>query len=142
MITFLDASALVKNYIEEDGSSEVRGCLASTLPAISRLTLVEVASALARRCREGDLSTWDRDRLLADLREDADALYLLELAPEVVSSAQELLVRHPLRAADAIQLSSCLVLQRWMARPVSFAAFDRRLLDAAEQEGLDTVRPA
>lgn len=139
MITYLDASALVKNYIEEDGSGEVRGCLANTLPAISRLSIVEVASAIARRCREGDLSARDRDRLLTDLRQDIDALYLIELAPEVVLSAQELLVRYPLRAADAIQLSSCLVLQRWMARPISFAAFDRRLLDAAGQEGLETV---
>lgn len=139
MITYLDASALVKNYIEEDGSDEVRSRLATTLPAVSRLSMVEVAWAIARRCREGDLSAGDRDRLLADLREDGDALYLMELAPEVVRSAEELLVRHPLRAADAIQLSSCLVLQRWMARPIGFAAFDRRLLDAAGREGLDTV---
>ena len=58
LITYLDASALVKNYIE------------NTLPAVSRLSMAEVASAFARRCREGDLSTGDRDRLLADLRED------------------------------------------------------------------------
>lgn len=139
MITYLDASALVKNYIEEDGSVEVRACLTNTLPAVSRLSAVEVASAIARRCREGDLSTRDRDTLLADLREDIGALYVLELAPEIVRSAEQLLLRHPLRAADAIQLSSCLVLQRWMARPIRFAAFDGRLLEAADQEGLGTL---
>ena len=115
----------------------MRGLLRETLPATSRLTAVEVASALARRCREGALASADRDRLLRDLGEDLAVLYLVELVPEVVAEARALLLRHPLRSADAVQLASCLVLREKVDHPVIFAAYDRLLSEAARQRGLD-----
>lgn len=137
MIAYLDASALVKNYFEETGSSEVRNLLRQTLPATSRLTAVEVASALVRREREGALDPADRDQLLSDLSEDLTVLYVVELVPEVAAQARALLLRHPLRASDAVQLASCLVLKAKVDRPVVFAAYDQRLLEAARQQGLE-----
>ncbi len=137
MIAYLDASALVKNYVEEPGSTAVRNLLRQTLPATSRLTAVEVASALARRCREGALEPADRDQLLQDLSEDLTVLSVVELVPEVVAGARALLLQHPLRAADAVQLASCLVLQEKVDRPMIFAAYDQRLLEAARLQGLD-----
>lgn len=139
MITFFDASALVKNYIEEDGSTAIRDRLADTIPAASRLSAVEVTSAFARRFRDGELSVDDHDRLVSDFHNDLSALYLIELSPEVTDTATSLLHRHRLRAADAIQLASCLVLQRWMRRAVHFAAFDQRLLVAARHENLAVI---
>jgi predicted nucleic acid-binding protein len=50
-------------------------------------------------------------------------------------------VRQTLRAADALQLASCLELRERLDLPVVFVAWDKRLLDAARAEGLDT-RPA
>ena len=145
MIAYLDASALVKNYVEEPGSDAIRSLLRQTLPATSRLTAVEVASALARRCREGALAPDDRDEILRDLSEDLTVLYVVELVPEIVAEARALLLRHPLRAADAVQLASCLVLQQKVDSPMNFAVYDQRLLEAARQEGLevfDSEEPA
>ena len=62
-----------------------------TTPATSRFSSVEIASALARRCREGRLDDSLRHRLLRDLDDDLDSFYLVELMPEVVRTARELL---------------------------------------------------
>ena len=137
MIAYLDASALAKHYVEEPGSAAVRNLLQGSLPATSRLTAVEVASALARRCREGSLLTTDRDQLLRDLSEDLTVLYVVELVPVVVARARALLLRYPLRAADSVQLASCLVLREKVESSVLFVAYDQRLLEAGRGEGLD-----
>lgn len=40
------------------------------------------------------------------------------MTPEIASDARTLLLRHPLRAGDAVQLANCLYLQRQLAQPV------------------------
>jgi len=44
-----------------------------------------------------------------------------------------------LRAGDAIQLASALLLQRELEEPVTFAAYDERLKETAAAEGLAVV---
>jgi predicted nucleic acid-binding protein len=130
----------VKRYVREAGSDRVRRWLASGTAATSRLTEVEVASALIRRWREGSFGTAERDRALAALVGDLEALTLVEVAPPVASRARRLLERHPLRAGDAVQLASCLLLRDATGGPVAFAAFDGRLNEAARAEGLTEPR--
>jgi predicted nucleic acid-binding protein len=107
--------------------------------ATSRLSEVEVASALVRRTREGAFSAQERDRALASLADDLAALIVVELTPEITAVARTLLLRHPLRAGDAVQLASCLYLRREMGEAVPFVAFDDRLVEAARHEGLAVV---
>ena len=139
MTRYYDASALVKRYVRETGSNAVRRLLASGVAASSRLSEVEISSGIARRTREGTLTIRQRDRMLTVLQRDMPALAIVEIVPEVTAEARALLLRHPLRAADAIQLASCLYLQRQLAQPVPFVAFDRRLLDAARAEAVEIV---
>ena len=139
MTRYFDASALVKRYVRETGSSTVRRLLASGLPATSRLSEVEVASGITRRAREGAFAASRRDRMLAALQRDLPALAVVEMIPDVTAEARALLLRHPLRAGDAIQLASCLYLQRELRQPVPLVAFDQRLLEAARAEGLTVV---
>jgi len=77
--------------------------------------------------------------MLAALEGDLPALAVVEMIPDVTAEARALLVRHPLRAGDAIQLASCLYLQRELREPVLFVGFDERLLEAARAEGLTVV---
>jgi predicted nucleic acid-binding protein len=126
----------VKRYVRETGSNRVRDWLAAGTAATSRLTEVEIASALMRRWREGSFGVAERDRALAALVADLEALTLVEVAPPVTSRARRLLERHPLRAGDALQLASCLLLRDTTGGPVAFAAFDGRLNEAARAEGL------
>ena len=133
---YFDASALVKRYVREKGSAKVARLLSSDAPATSRLSAVEVASALAFRAREGTCSVAERDRALTALDDDLGAILVVEMTPEVTARACSLLRRHPLRAGDAVQLASCLFLQDELGQAISLVAFDDRLAKAAAAEGI------
>jgi uncharacterized protein len=132
-------SALVKRYVKESGSASVSALLKSERCATSRLSEVEVVSALVRRGREGAFTTAQRDRPLASFRDDLLALVVVELTLEITQQACNLLLRHQLRAADAIQLSSCLYLEHELKEAISFTAFDDKLNLAARGEGLKVI---
>jgi hypothetical protein len=110
--------------------------LATGGAATSRLSEVEIVSALARRAREGDIGPADSHRAIAALSADLAALHIVELLSEVTAQARTLLQRHALRAADAIQLASCLYLAEQLGEPIPFVAFDDRLRGAARAEHL------
>ncbi len=139
MTRYFDASALVKRYVREAGSAVVRRLLASDMAATSRLSEVEVSSAIIRRAREAAFTIGQRDRMLTALQRDVPALAIVELTPEIAADARGLLLRHPLRASDAVQLASCLYLRRELAQPIPFVVFDRRLALAARAEGLAAI---
>lgn len=63
----------------------------------------------------------------------------MELTPQLAAEAQTLLIRHTLRSGDAVQLASCLYLQREIGERISFAAFDDRLTTAARAEGVTLI---
>ena len=130
---YFDASALAKRYVREKGSLKVRRLLASDLPATSRYSVVEITSALARRAREGAISAEDCERAVAALGDDLSAMLVVELTPAVVTRAQGLLQRHPLRVGDAVQLASCLELRDELEEPLALIAFDHRLIAAARK---------
>jgi predicted nucleic acid-binding protein len=119
----------------------VRDILASHAVVTSRLSEVEVASALARRYREGSLARRDLDRALAALRTDIESIAVVELTGEVAQTAIALLARHPLRTGDSVQLASCLYLRRHI-EDVRFLAYDARLNHGARAEGLRLVAAA
>lgn len=136
-MNYFDASALAKRYLREKDSTKVRRLLSLDAPATSRLSAVEIVSALMRRSREGTLSEKNRERAIAVLDGDLAAMLVVELTPGIVTRAQGLLRRHPLRAGDAIQLASCLQLQEELPdEPLVFVAFDARLIAAADAEGV------
>lgn len=136
---YFDASALTKRYVREVGSGKVRRLLSSDTAATSRLSHIEIASALMRRSREGVLSEAKRESAFVTLNEDFTAILVVELTLEVVARSQELLQRHVLRAGDAVQLASCLRLRDELQEPITLVAFDDRLTVAARKERLEVA---
>lgn len=126
----------MKRYVVEEDSAIVRRLLGAGDAATSRLSEAEVASALVRRWREGALTAGERDRALAALARDLERIDVVEILPEVSRRTLSLLVRHRLRAGDALQLSACLHLRENAGLPVELVAFDERLLAAATAERL------
>ncbi len=126
----------MKRYVREPGADFVRGLLQGDSVAASRLSEVEVASALTRRAREGAFDLRERDRALASLVDDFASLLVVEFTPEIAAGARVLLLRHTLRTGDAVQLASCLFLRDALGRSVEFVGFDDRLSAAARLEGL------
>ncbi len=113
---------------------------------IAQITLVELATALARRKRENSVSarTAQAARLLMD-RHARRELFVIPLSSQVIKRAQDLSDSHPLRAFDSIQLASAIEMNgRLVAAhqpPLTFVCADQRLLAAATHEGLQTHNP-
>jgi uncharacterized protein len=140
LIHYFDASALVKRYVKESGTAAVGRWLRDAPTATCRLTEVEIASALARRWRAGDLSTEAHHAAAAMLRADLTRIHVVELAPSVVAAVHPLFARHALRAGDALQLAAALALRDGLSTELDFVCYDERLGHAARAEGL-RVRP-
>ena len=65
----------------------------------------------------------------------------VDLQPEVLTLARDLIQRHALRSFDAIHLSSALRLQEGLREELAFMAADDRLLRAAKAERLQVLNP-
>jgi predicted nucleic acid-binding protein len=148
-VYFLDSSALVKRYVAETGSAWIRGLTdpsARNPLIIARIAWVEVLGALARRQREGSLTPDDVTQAIRAFRYDLNMQYQVsEMGPALAEAAGDLVVLHPLRAYDAVQLASALLAQSDLARveapALTFLTADDRLLVIAEAEGLRTDNP-
>lgn len=148
-VYYLDASALVKRYVTEVGTGWIRDLVipaGANLLLTSRVTMVEIRSALARRRREGSVSTAEHAFAIEALRAHSLTQYrLVEFDVSVADLAGDLIERYPLRAYDAVQLASALTVARVVAdahlpAPI-FLTADDRLLEIAEAEGLPTANP-
>lgn len=133
---YFDASAVVKRFVREPGSADVDRWLRELVPATSRITLVEIVSAAARRARAGELSQKSLHRVRTALEADGRRYTLIELTSHIATRAQDLSVARALRANDAIQLASALALRDRIGRPMAFVCYDERLCAAARAEGL------
>jgi uncharacterized protein len=127
----------VKWFVDEERAAEVEQLRRESTGAVSRLAEVELVSALARRHREGSISTEALESLLKRSAEELASVVRVQLNDTILGRARALLLRHPLRSADAIQLGSCLELRDRLQEPVQFLAFDQRLSKAAVREGLE-----
>lgn len=139
MTRFFDSSAIVTAYGHQPNGARVRQLMHGRV-AVSRLAEVEVVSALARLAREISLSNTVRDAGISAFLEDFAEWETIELAPEVTAHARGLLVTYVLRASDAVQLASALMVQSRLAGALAgFVCFDRRLADAARREHLTVI---
>ena len=100
-------------------------------------TRIECWSALSRMERESMLTSRDVDAANKRLATLAGAWYEIAPVEEARLQARRLLRRHPLRAADALQLAAALL---WSGSDEGreLITFDVRLRDAARMEGFIT----
>lgn len=146
---FLDSSALLKRYLSEIGTAWVQSLTAKAsgnILLISRITSVEILSAIARRQREGSLTSEQTQTLRTIFQQHfTDQYEIVELAPTLTTLAGELCARQSLRAYDAVQLASVLTILPIIAQsPENFLTFltaDDRLLKAAQLEHLQADNP-
>jgi predicted nucleic acid-binding protein len=135
-VIFWDTSAVVPLLVNEPESARVTELARRDNNfVVWWATPVECASALARQEREGRLTSSDADaarELLAALR---SAWIEILASSEVRERAETLLLRHALRAGDALQLAAALTWARGAPRSHAFACLDDRLRLAARGEG-------
>jgi len=150
---YFDASALVKRYVTEPGSTWVRELFDRIGPDgervntvyIAEVSIVEVAAALAILARTGHIRLRDRDLAYRRFMNDTAHLYhLIPVRTGDFHAAAQLTQRQPLKAYDAIQLAVALRHHQALARHklgLTFVSGDRQQLMAAEAEGLATDNP-
>jgi len=147
---FLDASAVVKRYADEAGSTWIRqltGPQAQNTILLAEITLAEVAAALAAKHRAPKGITLEqRDRVLSRFLQDCeDHFALLSVDRSVIDRAVELAQRHRLRGYDAVQLATALeasaIMQSQALPALTFVAADSDLLTAAVAERLSVENP-
>lgn len=144
-VYFADTSALAKRYIPENGSSWVLSWIlpnSGNVTIISELSAVEIVSLLARRQREGSLSTANMSVLAGNFQVHMMHEYLVvPLESAIITNARHLVLQYPLRALDAIQLACAKHIAHLLPTQLSFISADQRLLSAARLEGFPSDNP-
>jgi len=135
MIVYLDTSSLVKLYVEEEGSDEVRQLLSDAeAVATCAVAYAEARAAFARLSRERHVTPAAHRRIKAALDADWPRYVVVHVTDAVCLRAGELAERRALRGFDAVHLASYLALVESADVDLAFSSFDRSLARAATAE--------
>jgi hypothetical protein len=126
---YLDASALVKRYVDEDGSDAVLDAMSGgDTWSMCRIGFVETMRAVARAGEPGDVKRVERDWMVG--------CDVVELDQDLAEHAAQIALASGLRALDALHLAAALSLS---VECLTFATWDVRLHRAARERGLRTL---
>ena len=132
MIMYLDASALVKRYIQEKESERVNAWIvAAEMSVTGLITRVELAAAIARAGRMKLISPEGALAALRQFRSEWGSFHRLPITENTVIRGDALAYEHNLRGYDAIHLACALIWQETLGMPVTLASFDGQLIEAA-----------
>lgn len=125
---YLDASALVKRYIDEAGSARVKeAMIGAHALSMCRIGFVETVRAITLGGDSRDVermeSEWPR-------------FEIVEVDQALTERAARLAISHRLRTLDALHLAAALALPN---EELTIATWDVRLHRAARAEGLATL---
>ncbi len=145
---YLDSGAVVKRYVAEAGSDWVRAICqdARNTLFLAELTLIEVSSAFARRCRGGEITDEARRSYLDLLIYDcAHCYHLIPTERPTIERAVDLAQQHYLRGYDAVQLACALAANDRLTAaglpPLTFVSADDGLVAAAIAQQLLAENP-
>ena len=103
------------------------------------MTRVEVISAIARKKREQPELAALWNRAVRDVEEMASRWTEIWDAAATRIHAERIVMEHPLRAADALQLGAAIVAADGEPQSLELVTLDRRLADAARREGFPVL---
>ena len=142
---FLDSTAFVKLFVQEAGTDAIIRLMEATednRKLISAGTPLEVYAALKRRERTGGIAPQDGEAARNILRVEAARMVQQPLNPAVLEAARQVLDRHELRSAEALQLGAAVVAREmFQGMEIVFVSADQKLLDAAKSEHFETLNP-
>jgi predicted nucleic acid-binding protein len=137
LILFCDTSALVKLYIAEAGSDELKArLLEAQAVAVCRIAWAEAHAAFARREREVPEDAQVLELAKAALAADWPHFVVVDINQALVERAGEYADTFALRGYDSVQLAAAFETGRVSQTPIHFACFDARLYKAAKVLGL------
>jgi predicted nucleic acid-binding protein len=138
MILYLDASALVKRYVQESGSKEVGDAIAGAdVVGTALISRPEVVAALAKAVRMDALTREEATACLQVFRGEWPDLMRVQVTDMVITRADTFAWDHGLRGYDAVHLAAASVWQDALGEQVTLSTFDHQLWTVARQVGLD-----
>ena len=148
LVLFWDASALAKRYAREFGS-DVANFLFEQRPPLTMASTpwgyVETFSILRRRLNSNAINITSFEAAVSSLQAEVfqnDAFALLTISDEDIFESIEMIRKHNLNSTDSAILTVVLATNNSPDAPVIIVvASDKRLLRAAELEGLRTLNP-
>ena len=139
---FWESSAIVPLFVDQAGSGKVRDLLKQDGEmTVWWGTCVECEGAWVRLHREGAIVPEAGRRLRGEFEGLRGGWGEVQPSAEVRDAAILLIRRHPLRAADALQLAAALTWVSGSPSQRAFVSLDDRLRGAADREGF-TVLPS
>jgi predicted nucleic acid-binding protein len=147
-VAFWDASAVVKAYVDEDGTPNVKSSLAvpGVRGYVSDLVLLEVLTTFGKKRRTGSIHGRQFRRLVSAFNDNFPRRFGLMTVDSAISDdARSLAEKHytsPASAMDLLHLAAARRLaQLHRHLPVVLVGCDQPLLDVAAREGIDTYNP-
>ncbi|PIV67417.1 MAG: hypothetical protein COS10_01165 [Nitrospirae bacterium CG01_land_8_20_14_3_00_44_22] len=137
---FWDASAIIPLCIDEP-QTKILQDIAKKDNAIVVWwgSLVECYSAFAHLRRDGALKFEEEDQLRGILASLSDTWTEIEPSEDIRDITGRLLLNHPLRAADSLQLAAAIVWADKKPGGHYFVCLDFRLREAARKEGFSVL---
>jgi len=138
MNLYIDTSALLKLFIQEAYSDEVRSLIENAeLVATGLFTRAETAAGIDRLRRMDIVTQAECEAALNSFRSEWGDYHRIQVTEQIVARADFLTGQYSLRGYDAIHLACALTWGELLGIPVTVATFDRELREAAKQSGLD-----
>jgi predicted nucleic acid-binding protein len=138
-VAFWDASGLVPLCVDQLTSARANAHFRNFTPVVWWGTPVEVHSAICRLHRERQLSDVDKNYALSRLQFLSSSWREVLPSDQVRATASRVLERHPLWAADAVQLAASLVWCNQRPSGRTFVSGDLRLAAEAESAGFTVL---
>jgi predicted nucleic acid-binding protein len=147
---YLDASALAKRFVPEQGSpliDEILDKVPDERLYILNVGAGEVVSILVRKRNAGVISEPYFRQALVDFENEivrSPDINKLAISNRLATSSFALIVAHSINSTDAVTLKSALAIDRKLrigGNAFVLVASDQRLLRAAQAEGLTTFNP-
>jgi uncharacterized protein len=143
---YLDASAWVKRYYQEAGTTWMQDLFAQgQMIASAPLGLIEVIATLVRKAKGREIDPPMLAQKMQELEVDWERFIRIQMTSEVVDTAKTVAKERALRGADAVHLASALLLRSRLVGEddqLMLVASDRELKNAAQLSHLAIIDPA
>jgi len=133
---FWDASAIIPLCLDEPQTKVIRNISGQDGAIVAWWgSTIECYSAFARLRRERLLNNREEEQLRNVLNMLSGSWTEIKPSQDIRDLAARLLLLHPLRAADSLQLAAALVWAEKSPKRHGFVCLDNRLKEAANKEG-------
>lgn len=140
MNLYIDTSALIKLFIQEENSNEIRRLVENAdLVATGLITRAETPAGINRLARMNVINQAECEAALNNFRKEWEDYHRILVTEQIVIRADFLTSQYSLRGYDAVHLACALTWGELLGAPVSLATFDKELYTAAQKSGLQTL---